>query len=63
MLVKYPTKVRLSELVYSLKGVLSRLRKKEFSEIARFRSVKKNRGVLWTPSCSAVQSTARRGQP
>ncbi|GAN49082.1 IS200/IS605 family transposase [Methylobacterium radiotolerans] len=50
LLVFYPPKVRLSELVNSLKGVSSRLLKKEFPEIASFWSVKKSRGVLWTPS-------------
>lgn len=42
--------MRLSEVVNSLKGVSSRLLKKEFPEIASFWSVKKSRGVLWTPS-------------
>lgn len=50
LLVFHPPKVRLSELVNSLKGVSSRLLKKEFPEIASFWSVKKSRGVLWTPS-------------
>lgn len=50
LLVFYPPKVRLSELVNSLKGVSSRLLKKEFPEIASFWSVKKSRGVRWTPS-------------
>ena len=50
LLVFYPPKVRLSELVNSLKGVSSRLLKKEFPEIASFWSVRKSRGVLWTPS-------------
>ena len=50
LLVNYPPKVRLSELVNSLKGVLSRLLKKEFPEILAFWSARKSRGVLWTPS-------------
>jgi len=50
LLVFYPPKVRLSELVNSLKGVSSRLLKKEFPEIASFWSVRKSRGVLWSPS-------------
>lgn len=50
LLVFYPPKVRLSELVNGLKGVSSRLLKKEFPEIASFWSVRKSRGVLWTPS-------------
>lgn len=50
LLVNYPPKVRLSELVNSLKGVSSRLLKQEFPGIKAFWSVKKSRGVLWTPS-------------
>lgn len=50
LLVNYPPKVRLSELVNRLKGVSSRLLKKEFPEILSFWSVRKSRGVLWTPS-------------
>src|SRR5215213_4759227 len=50
LLVNYPPKVRLSELVNSLKGVSSRLLKNEFPEILSFWSVRKSRGVLWTPS-------------
>jgi putative transposase len=50
LLVNYPPKVRLSELVNSLKGVSSRLLKQEFPEIHSFWSVRKSRGVLWTPS-------------
>ena len=50
LLVNYPPKVCLSELVNSLKGVSSRLLKQEFPEIATFWSVRKSWGVLWTPS-------------
>lgn len=50
LLVNYPPKVRLSELVNSLKGVSSRRLKKEFPAIRSFWSVRKSRGVLWTPS-------------
>lgn len=50
LLVNYPPKVRLSELVNSLKGVSSRRLKQEFPDIHRFWSVRKSRGVLWTPS-------------
>lgn len=50
LLVIYPPKVRLSELVNSLKGVSSRLLKQEYSEIGRFRSVAKSSGALWSPS-------------
>jgi putative transposase len=50
LLVNYPPKVRLSELVNSLKGVSSRLLKQEFPAIHSFWLVRKSRGVLWTPS-------------
>ena len=50
LLVLYPPKVRLSDLVNSLKGVSSRKLKQEFPEIKAFWSVRKSRGVLWTPS-------------
>lgn len=50
LLVNYPPKCRLSELVNSLKGVSSRRLKQEFPSIKAFWSVKKSRGVLWTPS-------------
>jgi len=45
-----PPKVRLSDLVNSLKGVSSRLLTKEFPDILSFWSVRQSRGVLWTPS-------------
>jgi putative transposase len=50
LLVFYPPQVRLSDLVTSLKGVSRRLLKKEFPHISAFWSVRKSRGVLWTPS-------------
>jgi putative transposase len=50
LLVFYPPKVRLSELVNSLKGVSSRRLKQEFPDINAFWSVRKSRGVLWSPS-------------
>lgn len=50
LLVNYPPKCRLSELVNSLKGVSSRRLKQEFPPIKAFWSVKKSRSVLWTPS-------------
>jgi putative transposase len=50
LLVNYTPKVRLSELVNSLKGVSSRRLKQEFPEILSFWSARKSRGVLWTPS-------------
>jgi putative transposase len=49
LLLFYP-KVRLSELVNSLKGVSSRRLKQEFPAIKAFWSVRKSRGVLWSPS-------------
>ncbi len=50
LLVFYPPKVRLLELVNSLKGVSSRRLKQEFPAINAFWSVRKSRGVLWSPS-------------
>lgn len=50
LLVNYPPKVRLSDLVNSLKGVSSRLLKQEFPAISTFWSVKKSKGALWSPS-------------
>src|SRR5215208_7154375 len=50
LLVFYPPKVRLSELVNSLKGVSSRRLKQEFPGINAFWWVRKSRGVLWSPS-------------
>jgi putative transposase len=50
LLVIYPPKVRLSELVNSLKGVSSRRLKVEFPAISTFWSVRKREGALWSPS-------------
>ena len=50
LLIDYPPKVCLSGLVNSLKGVSSRRLKQEFPAINAFWSVRKSRGVLWTPS-------------
>jgi putative transposase len=50
LLVNYPPKVRLCELVNSLKGVSSRLIKQEFPAISTFWSVKKSHGALWSAS-------------
>jgi putative transposase len=46
LLVEYPPKVQVSKLVNSLKGVSSRMLRKNFSEI------EKNywKGVFWSPS-------------
>jgi putative transposase len=48
--VNYPPKVRLSDLVNSLKGVSSRRLKQEFPSLEAFWSVRKSRDVLWSPS-------------
>ena len=50
LLVNFPPKVRLSELVNSLKGVSSRRMKQEFPVISTFWSARKSGGVLWSPS-------------
>lgn len=50
LLVNYPPKVALSELVNSLKGVSSRRLKQEFPAISTFWSVRKSKGHLWSPS-------------
>jgi putative transposase len=50
LLVNYPPKVCLCELVNSLKGVSSRLIKREFPAISTFWSVKKSHGALWSAS-------------
>jgi putative transposase len=50
LLIVYPPKVRLSELVNSLKGVSARRIKQEFPAIATFWSVRKSRAHLWSPS-------------
>ncbi|QRM35790.1 IS200/IS605 family transposase (plasmid) [Microvirga sp. VF16] len=50
LLVFYPPKVRLSDLVNSLKGVSSRRLQQEFPAINAFWSVRKRRGMLWSPS-------------
>jgi putative transposase len=52
-LINYPPKVRLSELINSLKGVSSRRLQQEFPAIKVFSLMRKSRGVLWTPSSFA----------
>ena len=47
LLINYPPKVALSNLVASLKGVSSRMLRKEFGD---FHPWLKRRGVLWSPS-------------
>lgn len=51
LLINYPPKVALSALVNSLKGVSSRLLRKEFGD---FHPWLKRRGVLWSPSYFAA---------
>ena len=51
LLVHYPPKVALSTLVNSLKGVSSRMMRKEFGD---FHPWLKRRGVLWSPSYFAA---------
>lgn len=51
LLIHYPPKVALSALVNSLKGVSSRLLRKEFGD---FHPWLKRRGVLWSPSYFAA---------
>lgn len=51
LLVNYPPKVSVSALVNSLKGVSSRLLRKEFGD---FHPWLKRMGVLWSPSYFAA---------
>jgi len=46
LLVNYPTKISITKLVNSLKGVSSRMLKKEFPELVSYYY----KGALWTPS-------------
>jgi len=50
LLVNYPPKVSVSKLVNSLKGVSSRLLRKQFPEIEK----RYWKGVLWSPSYFAA---------
>ena len=50
LLIEYPPKVKLSELVNSLKGVSSRKLKQQFSYIEKDWSVKSSQNALWSPS-------------
>jgi putative transposase len=51
LLINYPPKIAISTLVNSLKGVSSRLMRKEFGD---FHSWLRRRGVLWSPSYFAA---------
>ncbi|MFM2344588.1 MAG: hypothetical protein RLZZ210_1199 [Pseudomonadota bacterium] len=46
LLINYPPKVSVSKLVNSLKGVSSRMLKKQFPNLGQFYF----KGALWTPS-------------
>jgi len=46
LLIEYPPKVQLSQLINALKGVSSRLMRKEYPEIHRYLW----NGALWSPS-------------
>ena len=50
LLVMYPPKVSISKLVNSLKGVSSRLLRKDFPELTN----RYWRGILWSPSYLAA---------
>jgi putative transposase len=50
LLVMYPPKVSISKLVNSLKGVSSRLLRKDFPELTN----RYWRGILWSPSYFAA---------
>lgn len=50
LLVVYPPKVRLSELVNSLKGVSSRRVKQQFPQLEKAWSVSSSQNALWSPS-------------
>lgn len=50
LLVSYPPKHSISELINSLKGVSSRKLKTQFPELERFWSISKSKNSLWSPS-------------
>lgn len=50
LLLNYPPKVTIAELVNILKGVSSRRFKQEFPEMENFWSIKKSKNALWSPS-------------
>jgi putative transposase len=50
LLINYPPKVQISKLVNSLKGVSSRILRKEFPVLANWYY----KGVLWSPSYFAA---------
>jgi len=54
LLVFYPPKLALSSLVNSLKGVSSRLLKKQCPEISHFWSLARSRNSFWSPSYFAA---------
>jgi putative transposase len=62
LLVSYPPKVRLSELVSGLKGASSRRMKQEFLAISMSWSVRRSKGHLWSPSYVVGSPQAPRSQ-
>jgi putative transposase len=50
LLVSYPPKNSISELINSLKGVSSRKLKTGYPELERFWSISKSKNSLWSPS-------------
>ena len=50
LLINYPPKVQISKLVNSLKGVSSRLLRKEFPDLGK----NYYKGILWSPSYFAA---------
>jgi putative transposase len=49
LLINYPPKVQLSKLINSLKGVSSRLIRKEFT-LVKYHWIGRESGALWSPS-------------
>jgi len=49
LLIHYPPKVQLSKLINSLKGVSSRMIRKEFTQV-KYHWIGKKSGALWSPS-------------
>lgn len=50
LLVSYPPKHSISELINSLKGFSSRKLKTQIPELERFWSISKSKNSLWSPS-------------
>lgn len=56
LLISYPPKHSISELVNSLKGVSSRKLKQQFPNIEYFWSVRLSKNALWSPSYFACST-------